>query len=243
MNPTADMPMTYEPEDVVSYHGKLAEDWENRYQKKSFQARIEVLEECLQGLDLAGKEWLDAGCGTGTLSRYLAAKGCRVTGVDASPRMIEVAREQAGKDVRSAQMRFDAVQKETIAQLPNAEASLDGILCSSVLEYMPNVERCLTSFARVIKPGGLLLVSVPNAQSVVRRAQVSAHKMGRLLGRSWLDFIEYSRNEYSTSEFEALLRSQSFEVKTVITFGSPLPHWMQRQRFGGSLLMFLAVRK
>jgi SAM-dependent methyltransferase len=246
MNPTTGVPTTYEPNDVVAYHGKLAADWEERYQKPSFQARIEVLEECLQGRNLAGTRWLDAGCGTCTLSRFLAEKGCFVVGLDAAPRMIELAREQGKCHANGEQIRFEVAGTEaagTIEQLPNAAASLDGVLCSSVLEYVPSSERCLAEFARVLKPGGLLLISVPNSQSIVRRAQVSVYRWGRRFGKRWLAFIEYSRNEYSTHQFETMLRSHSLEVQKLIVFGSPIPRWLQRRRVGGSLLMFLAVRK
>ncbi len=251
MNPTTGVPTTYEPNDVVAYHGKLAVDWEERYQKRSFQARIDVLEECLQDRNLAGTHWLDAGCGTGTLSRFLAEKGCSVTGLDAAPRMIELAREHAKRHVLGERMHFEVAGTDaagtgftgTIEKLPDAAASLDGVLCSSVLEYVSNSEISLVEFARVLKPGGLLLISVPNSQSVVRRAQVSVHRWGRRLGRQWLAFIEYSRNEYSSAQFETLLRAHGFEVQKVIVFGSPIPRWLQRRRIGGSLLMFLAVRK
>jgi 2-polyprenyl-3-methyl-5-hydroxy-6-metoxy-1,4-benzoquinol methylase len=255
MNPTTGVPTTYEPNDVVDYHGKLAADWEERYQKPSFQARIKVLEECLQGRNLTGTQWLDAGCGTGTLSRFLAEKGCSVVGLDAAPRMIELAREQGKRHACNERMRFEVAGTEpagtgftgigptgTIEQLPNATASFDGVLCSSVLEYVPDADSCLSEFARVLKPGGLLLISVPNSQSVVRRAQVSLHHWGRKLGKRWLAFIEYSRNEYSADRFDTLLRTHGFEVQQRIVFGSPIPRWLQRRRVGGSLLMFLAVR-
>src|ERR1700704_4181736 len=112
MNPTTGVPITYEPNDVVAYHGKLAADWEERYQKRSFQARIQVLEECLQGRNLAGTQWLDAGWGTGTLSRFLAEKGCSVVGLDAAPRMIEHAREQGKRHAFCEQMRFEVAGTE-----------------------------------------------------------------------------------------------------------------------------------
>ncbi len=246
MNPTTDTSTTYEQTDVVAYHGKLAADWEGRYQKRSFQVRIEVLEECLQGRKLTGTRWLDAGCGTGTLTRFLAERGCSVTGLDAAPRMIEIARERAQEHSRKDQMRFEVADRDgagTMERLAYAVASLDGILCSSVLEYIPQPEQHLGEFARTLKPGGLLLISVPNAQSAVRRAQVGVYRWGRRLGQRWLQFIEYSRNEYSASAFEALLNAHHFEVEKVIVFGSPIPRWIQRQQWGGSLLMFAAVRK
>src|SRR5919202_2740933 len=44
--------------------------------------------------DVAGREVLDAGCGEGFLSRMLAARGARVTGLDLSPRLIQLARDK-----------------------------------------------------------------------------------------------------------------------------------------------------
>jgi 2-polyprenyl-3-methyl-5-hydroxy-6-metoxy-1,4-benzoquinol methylase len=245
MNSSADVSITYKESDAVAYHGGLAADWEDRYKKRSFQARLEVLEECLRGRTLAGMQWLDAGCGTGTLTRFLAEKGCSVTGLDAAAQMIEMARGQTKDHPQRERMRFEVAHRDsagTMERLPNATGSLDGILCSSVLEYMPDAEQLIREFARVLKPGGVLLISVPNAQSAVRRAQVGIHKLGRRLGKHWLPFIEYSRNEYSTAEFEALLTAKNLRTERVVVFGSPIPRWVQRQRLGGSLLMFAAIR-
>jgi 2-polyprenyl-3-methyl-5-hydroxy-6-metoxy-1,4-benzoquinol methylase len=245
MNSSADVSITYKQSDAVAYHGDLAADWEGRYQKRSFQTRLEVLEECLQGRVLCGTQWLDAGCGTGTLTRFLAEKGCSITGLDAAPQMIEMAQGQTKGHPQRERMRFEVAGRNsagTIEHLPNAAASLDGILCSSVLEYMPDAEQLVAEFARVLKPGGMLLISVPNARSVVRRAQVGFYRLGHRLGRRWLSFVEYSRNEYSATEFDALLMAKNFRTDRMIVFGSPIPRWLQRRRLGGSLLMFAAIR-
>ena len=226
-----------EPREAVAYHRQLAKGWEQRYQKRSFRARQEALLECLQARDLAGSSWLDAGCGTGTLSRLLAERGCKVLGVDAAVEMVEA----AGRLVRrgeSDRLKFERV--ETIARLPLMSNSCDGVLCSSVLEYVPDVDACMVEFTRVLRPDGLLLVSVPNRHSIVRLTQIGCHRLGKWLGQSWVTFLDYSRNQYSAGQFERRLAACGFCTEKVVAFGSPLPKWAQRSRCGGSLLMFAA---
>lgn len=224
---------------AVAYHRQLAKDWEQRYQKRSFKARQAALIECLQERDLAGGSWLDAGCGTGTLSRLLAERGCSVLGVDAAIEMVEAAGQLVPRG-ESAQLKFERV--ETIAQLPLVSNSCDGILCSSVLEYVPDVDACLREFARVLRPGGLLLVSVPNRHSIIRLIQVGCHRLGKWLGQTWVAFLDYSQNQYSADQFQSRLAACGFSSEKVVAFGSPLPKWAQRSRCGGSLLMFVATR-
>ena len=78
--------------DAITYHASLANEWERRYRKRSFQMRQTVLQKSLDGRELDGTFWLDAGCGTGTHSRWLAARGCSVIGVDAASEMVTAAR-------------------------------------------------------------------------------------------------------------------------------------------------------
>lgn len=223
---------------AVGYHGSLAGGWEQRYQKRSFQARIGVLAECLNGHDLTGTTWVDAGCGSGTLSRWLAERGCNVLGFDAASGMVQQAAQLTAREKGRHRLRFEQV--ETILRLPLDSGSMDGVLCSSVLEYLPGPVDGLKEFARVLRAGGVLLVSVPNRLSLVRRAQVSAHHIGRALGRSWQEFIRYSINEYGAGEFARTLAACGFATEKVLVFGSPLPRWLQRRHLGGSLLMFAA---
>jgi 2-polyprenyl-3-methyl-5-hydroxy-6-metoxy-1,4-benzoquinol methylase len=225
--------------DVVAYHGQLAKDWELRYRKRSFLARLAVLEKCLQDAEIAGR-WLDAGCGSGILSRWLRSLGCEVVGVDASPEMVAVSLNLAGEQAQSGQLSFRQI--ETIARLPYGSETFDGILCSSVLEYLPDPEACLLEFSRVLKPEKLLLISVPNAASVVRKGQLVCHRVGRTLGQNWMKFLEFSHHQYRAAEFARLLAAAGFSVRKVVAFGSPLPVWVQRRNWGGSLLMFLAEK-
>jgi 2-polyprenyl-3-methyl-5-hydroxy-6-metoxy-1,4-benzoquinol methylase len=242
--------------DAVAYHRELAVGWEQRYQKPAFKARLRAVEECLAGHNLHGQRWLDAGCGSGTLARYLLEAGANVLGVDAAEEMITLARELASQRVAkqdmlkrdvakhnepTQQLRFEHIS--TIAHLPLADQSLDGILCSSVLEYVPDPAACLTEFARVVRPGGLLVVSVANRNSLVRQAQLATHRLGRVLRQRWCAFLDYSHNDYAAAGFRRVLKEHGFIAAKVIPFGSPIPHWLQRQEFGGSLLAFCAVRE
>jgi ubiquinone/menaquinone biosynthesis C-methylase UbiE len=247
--------------DAVAYHRELAIGWDQRYKKPAFKARLRAFEECLAGHDLNGQDWLDAGCGSGTLARHLFEAGANVLGVDAAEEMIALAREFTSPDVarldvarldvarhdvarhdqRSRQLRFEHIA--TIAKLPLADQSLDGILCSSVLEYVPDPEACLAEFARVLRPRGLLIASVANRNSLARRAQVATHRLGRILQQRWCAFLDYSHNEYTAASLRDFLKGHGFSTANVIPFGSPIPHWLQRREFGGSLLAFRAVRE
>jgi 2-polyprenyl-3-methyl-5-hydroxy-6-metoxy-1,4-benzoquinol methylase len=224
--------------DAIRYHDQLAGDWEQRYEKASFRARLVALAECLDGEDLVGTEWLDAGCGTGTLSRWLAERGCAVLGVDAAQNMINTAASLANCGGNSGLLRFQSV--ETIARLPLDSHSAGGILCSSVLEYVPDPEACLTEFARVLRPEGILLVSVPSADSMIRRAQIACNRVGQLIGKTWVAYLNYSKHQYSRLEFERTLMRRGFCVNRAVPFGGPLPRWVQRMPAGGPLVMFSA---
>ena len=73
--------------------------------------------------------------------------------------------------------------------------------------------------------------------------QIRTHWLGRQMRQRWWSFLDYSHNQYSPRTFGMLLSDAGFTVNKVIPFGSPIPEWLQRQEFGGSLLAFGAVRK
>jgi 2-polyprenyl-3-methyl-5-hydroxy-6-metoxy-1,4-benzoquinol methylase len=225
---------------AVEYHGVLAEQWEQRYQRKSFRVRVEVLKECLDGQEIRGSSWLDAGCGTGTLSRILAERGCYVTGVDAAPAMVEKAKSLAAKSELSRLLTFHQV--DDVAHMEFRDNSFDGILCSSVLEYLADPGACLLELVRVLRPGGMLMVSVPNRESITRRVQVVCRSLGKRLGQDWLKYLEISKNWYSVDEFRRELERCGMKTGKVVIFAGPFLRRIQQSPNWGSLMMFVARR-
>ena len=227
-------------EDAVSFHQPLAEEWEKNYSRPSFAARLEVLDRCLSGIGLGATQWLDAGCGTGTLSRWLAKRGCQVNAVDASPEMLRVAAQFA----QSSKVRGLAFQRiDTIERLPFANNSFDGIVCSSVIEYVRDPNACLKEFYRVLRPAGVLLVSVPSARSMVRVLSRLTHRCTTTFGKPWPKYLSVSKHQYSISEFRRLLHICAFETERVIAFATPfVPAWSTNQVIG-RLLMFCARKR
>jgi SAM-dependent methyltransferase len=99
--------------------------------------------------------WLEVACGPAAISRGLAAKVGRVQGVDLTPAMVEKAREEAAQEgIDNAEFSVgDATALEF------EDASFDGAVTRFSFHHIPAPQRVLAEMARVVRPGGWVIVS------------------------------------------------------------------------------------
>ena len=123
----------------------------------AFRERREL---ALAMMPVAARRILDVGAGPGVFTRRLLDRGASCCVVDLSHAMVAAARRQLlGGTGRPSFIVGD------IEGLPFATGSFDAALCVGVLQYLPTPEASLTELARVVAPGGQLIVTFPNARS------------------------------------------------------------------------------
>ena len=106
-----------------------------------------------------GEQLLDLGCGSGWLAAECARAGARVCAADV-----------AWQGVAAARRRYAALTRVTVADgyhLPLGTAVVDAAVLSEVLEHLAQPERALAEVARVLRPGGRLLVCVPYRERIL----------------------------------------------------------------------------
>jgi ubiquinone biosynthesis O-methyltransferase len=103
--------------------------------------------------DVDGRRVLDVGCGDGELACELAARGAIVTGIDSSVAMIEAAKN------RAAEQRTDiAFQVATAESLPFPDGQFDVVTAVTVLCFVKDAASVFQEIARVLRPGGHLVI-------------------------------------------------------------------------------------
>ena len=110
--------------------------------------------ERLSGLPIRRINVLDVGCGNGSISFPVASLGHRLLGIDTSQESIEYANK------RNTFTNAHFMVHDLINQ-PLSER-FDLVICSEVLEHLQNPGPLVRSMAGVLKPGGLLVITVPN---------------------------------------------------------------------------------
>jgi SAM-dependent methyltransferase len=124
--------------------------WSKTYDQQIdglFSDEVSVVHEILDALPPGIA--LDAACGTGRHAELLAAKGHRVIGVDSSPDMLDHAR----KRVPQADFR-----RGDLHQLPLPDDHVDIVVCALALTHLPDLKPPIAEFARVLRPGGHLVI-------------------------------------------------------------------------------------
>jgi SAM-dependent methyltransferase len=161
----------------------------------------------LESISPAG-DLLDVGSHCGFFLRRGRARGWRVTGVEPSPASSGLARERFDLDVKTGFLddRF-------------ADDSYDAVTLIDVLEHVGRPRALLREVARVLRPGGVVLVKVPNAGYLSAK-----YRLLRRIPRAIVDAFDAREHvvHYSPQTLGRLLREEGFDLE-LLTVPLPIP--------------------
>jgi len=173
------------PEEAERF-GELASDWWNPKGRSAMLHKLNPVrlkyirdqvdqhwqcDECSR-TPLDGKTALDVGCGAGLLAEPLRRLGARVTGIDASPEVIAVARDHSTTVGLEIDYRTGDVQQ--------LEGQFDLITCMEVIEHVADPAAFIRALANRLAANGLLIMSTPNATGLSKFLMIT---VGEGLGR------------------------------------------------------------
>ena len=155
-----------------------------------------------QYIDLNDCSVLDVGCGGGILAESMAKSKAQVTGLDADPESVSVAKNHA--EAQSLPIHYTASTIESFTGGP-----FQAITCMEMLEHVPHPEAIIAECARLLQPGGLLFLSTLNrsVKSYVT-AVLAAEYLLNILPRQTHDYQRFIK----PSELAAMVRGAGLEL-------------------------------
>jgi SAM-dependent methyltransferase len=133
-----------------------------KYGKDMFKWLAPVSDQLIKSAGISiGQTVLDVATGTGqpalTIAKIVGPNG-KVVGVDVSPEMLEIAKEEAAYQGLTNVVDFQVVKDESLSMF--SDNTFDSVVCRNGLMFMPDPVKALKAFLRVLKPGGKASVTV-----------------------------------------------------------------------------------
>ena len=184
------------PEEARRF-GELASDWWNPKGRSAMLHKLnpvrlkyirDQIDQHWQGDEcsrtpLDGKTALDVGCGAGLLAEPLARLGAKVTGIDASPEVISVAREHSAAMGLEIDYRAGDIQQ--------LGGKFDLITCMEVIEHVADPAAFIRALARRLAANGLLIMSTPNATGLSKFLMITIGEGLGQIPRGTHDFDKF----------------------------------------------------
>ena len=159
----------------------------SREQQVSFQAQKRIVIDMLGGVE---GRLLEVGCGPAVMTPELLAMGLEVQGIDVSGEMVRRAEQRMAGHPLARRCQFALGDVE---RLQFAGGSFNAVLCMGVLEYLPRYGRALAEMQRVLAPGGVVVLTVPNRASAYHLARDGYFTVKSRLRRSAAERLAHNR--------------------------------------------------
>jgi 2-polyprenyl-3-methyl-5-hydroxy-6-metoxy-1,4-benzoquinol methylase len=200
--------------DAVSWHDGIAADFDGRYRSsRMFQERYKVWAETIIRYSHPSHRVLDAGCGSGAFSLLAAEHNLTVLGADASAQMLRLCqlkqKRQNSRNSSFLQVRIEQLEPADLGRF-------DLILCSSVLEYVDDLWASIQRMDELLAPGGVLLLSLPNASSWYRKLERFIFRIS-----GWPRYFAYVQHLAESEAMRSGLRARGLDVVEGRFYGAP----------------------
>lgn len=202
------------PENAIEFHDNIAVKWAAKYSSGIFNQRLETWKNIFLKYVKDDETWLDAGCGSGTLTKVIAENCVTVMAFDASNNMIKNFKQSLSQDQKNIFLQRGDLPDLSFLR----EQKFNGIVCSSVLEYLYDVEETLKKFHNHLDTKGKLLISIPNKGFNIRSIQLIIRRVALFFNLKTFNYLRYSIFCESKSTIIGILNSSGFDVIDVIPF-------------------------
>ena len=191
-------------------------------------ARLKFVRESIEAMPDERLKFADLGCGSGViLSEVLKTKSSWFGyGLDISPAAVSYALRLAAQ--KGVAARAD-LRTGDIANLPYESASLDLIIASEVIEHLPEPEQVIKEIARVLRPGGKLILTMPveshtpahistlrNADDFRALCKVAGLNVRRLQPQWHLGFGDDPRHLFALVDKPVWTKAEAFDLNATL---------------------------
>ena len=215
------------PSQIAEHYGD-AEKYFLEHPLEGKVAAYESVVNAIEELGLRDGRLLDIGAGRGEMLRAATARGWKAVGLEPSSNFARFAREYSGAEVVEAKLEDRPFESE----------SFDVVTLGAVLEHVFNPVELLTEINRVLRPGGMLWLDVPNEAGAFYRL---GNVYQRLKGRDWVvnlspTFPPYHVFGFTPRALSALMNLTGFDVVKFKTYAtgavietreSPVPNYIR----------------
>lgn len=234
----------------ISYFNEKSREYRLEYDKETAEGySFRVRREKVLAMIPSNSKVLDIASGPGVMIPGLLAKGCTVTCIDAAPEMIARVKDEFGDRPNLSALVADAYA------LPFDNGSFDAATAMGLIEYLDKESVFLKEAARVLKDGGILIITFPNFWSPWRVFNRTALFIKSLFIKKDANKNAVQHREYTLARAQELLKGNGFSIRDVLYYNFKLiPYPLDRnfprltvwqsgifESFGRSPLRFLGT--